>query len=119
MGPQAAELRDPGRWSSRVVDLGARLGDYADTAAALAQLDLLIAVDTSVVHLAGALGRPAWAMISARNDWRWMLDREQSPWYPSVRLFRQSRLDDWSELFTRAAEELARWSPDSQAGLQK
>jgi hypothetical protein len=117
MGPQAAELKEPGRWSGRVVDLGARLADYADTAAALAQLDLLIAVDTSVVHLAGALGRPAWAMISARSDWRWMLDREDTPWYPTVRLFRQSRLDDWSELFTRAADALAAWSPRRDPGL--
>jgi hypothetical protein len=111
MGPQAAELRESGCWSGRVVDLGARLGDYADTAAALEQLDLLIAVDTSVLHLAGALGRPAWGMISARSDWRWMLDRDGSPWYPSLRLYRQSRLDDWAEIFRRAAEALARWSP--------
>ena len=75
------------------------------------QLDLLIAVDTSVLHLAGALGRPAWGMISARCDWRWMVDREDTPWYPTIRLFRQTRVDDWSELFHRVAVELAAWSP--------
>ena len=80
------------------------------------QLDLLIAVDTSVLHLAGALGRPAWGMISARSDWRWMIDREDSPWYPTLRLFRQSRLDDWSEVFARAADVLACWSPDGDPG---
>jgi tetratricopeptide (TPR) repeat protein len=111
VGPQAAELEEPGPWSSRLVHLGDRLTDYARTAAALEQLDLLIAVDTSVVHLAGALGRPAWALISARCDWRWMIDREDTPWYPTVRLFRQARLDDWSELVRRVADDLARRSP--------
>ncbi len=111
VGPQAAELKEPGSWSGRLVDLGDQLADYACTAAAIGQLDLVIAVDTSVVHLAGALGRPAWAMISARSDWRWMLDREDTPWYPTLRIFRQSRLDDWSELFNRVADALARWQP--------
>lgn len=111
MGPQAAELNEPGPWSGRLVDLGGRLADYADTAAVLRQLDLVIAVDTSVVHLAGALGRPVWTMISARCDWRWMRDREDTPWYPTMRLFRQSRLDDWNALFTRAAQALKSWRP--------
>lgn len=111
MGPQAAELKEPGPWSGRLVDLGDRLADYACTAAVLEQLDLLIVVDTSVLHLAGALGRPAWTMISARGDWRWMLDRDDTPWYPAIRLFRQARLDDWAELFGRAAKALAQWSP--------
>ncbi len=115
MGPQAAELKEKGSWSGRLVNLGNRLTDYACTAAVLGQLDLLIAVDTSVLHLAGALGRPAWAMISARSDWRWMLDGEDTPWYPTLRLFRQSRLDDWSELFNRVADALARWSPARKA----
>ena len=70
-----------------------------------------------MLHLAGALGRPAWAMISARSDWRWMLDREDSPWYPTLRLFRQTRLDDWAEVFTRAADELARWAPARNVDL--
>jgi hypothetical protein len=109
VGPQAAELKEPGPWSGRLVDLGSRLSDYADTAAVLQQLDLVIGIDTSVVHLAGALGRPVWGMISARSDWRWMLDREDSPWYPTLRLFRQSRLDDWAELVSWVADALAAW----------
>ncbi|MHB1556072.1 MAG: tetratricopeptide repeat protein [Isosphaeraceae bacterium] len=113
VGPQAVELNEPGPWTGRVVDLGARVSDYADTAAVLRQLDLLIAVDTSVVHLAGALGVPTWVMISTRSDWRWLVDREDTPWYPSLRLFRQSRLDDWNELFSRAAGELARLAPET------
>jgi Tetratricopeptide repeat len=116
LGPQAAELKEPGCWSGRLVDLGDRLGDYADTAAATEHLDLLIAVDTSVLHLAGALGRPAWGMISARSDWRWLIDRQDSPWYPTLRLFRQATLDDWSEVFRRAADALAGWSAACKPG---
>jgi TPR repeat len=119
VGPQAAVARDSGHWPVALADLGSRLGDYADTAAALAQLDLTIGVDTSVLHLAGALGRPCWAMISASSDWRWMLDREDSPWYPTLCLFRQSRLDDWSELSSRVAAALSHWSPGSDQALLK
>jgi TPR repeat len=108
-GPQSSELTDHGKWSSNIVDLGDRLVDYVDTAAVLDQLDLTISVDTSVLHLAGALGRPAWGLLSARSDWRWMLDREDSPWYPTLRLFRQARLDDWHELISRVAATLSRW----------
>jgi hypothetical protein len=106
VGPQAGELAEPGCWSGRVVDLGDRLGDYADTAAVLQQLDLLIAVDTSVIHLAGALGRPVWGLISARSDWRWLLDREDSPWYPTARLFRQSESREYASVLQRVRSEL-------------
>ena len=112
VGPRAGEVHDLGRSGPAVVaDLSDRLGDFADTAAAIEQLDLTISVDTSVLHLAGALGRPAWGMISARSDWRWMIDREDSPWYPTIRLFRQSRLDDWAEVFAPARR------PNSRSGL--
>ena len=84
-----------------------------DTAAAIDKLDLTISVDTSVLHLAAALGRPVWALLSAKTDWRWMLDREDSPWYPTLRLFRQTRLDDWHEVVSRVAAALARWTPAS------
>ena len=67
----------------------------ADTAALMQQLDLVIAVDTAVVHLAGALGRPVWVMLPFSPDWRWLLDREDSPWYPTMRLFRQPSFGDW------------------------
>ena len=111
VGPRAGEVRDLGDRNGIIADLSDRLGDFADTAAAIEELDLIITVDTSILHLAGALGRPAWGMLSTRSDWRWLIDREDTPWYPTIRLFRQSRLDDWSEVFARAAAELARWSP--------
>ncbi len=110
-GPRAAEAREPAIRPGIVTDLSERQGDFADTAAVIEQLDLTISVDTSVLHLAGALGRPVWGMISARSDWRWMIGRDDSPWYPTLRLFRQSRLDDWREVFSSAADALSNWAP--------
>ena len=81
---------------------------FLDTAAVMDSLDLVITCDTSVAHLAGALGRPAWVALKAVPDWRWMLDREDSPWYPTLRLFRQTTPGDWDGLFARMAGELAR-----------
>ena len=83
------------------------LDDFADTAALIEALDLVISVDTSVVHLAGALGKPAWILNRFDSCWRWMLDREDSPWYPTARLFRQRRPGEWDEVFERVASELA------------
>jgi TPR repeat len=110
VGPRAGELRDPASRPVIVTDLSDRLRDFTDTAAAIEQFDLTISVDTSVLHLAGALGRPVWGMISARSDWRWMIDRDDSPWYPTLRLFRQARLDDWHEVFSRVATVLSEWA---------
>jgi tetratricopeptide (TPR) repeat protein len=90
------------------VDLGPELQDFADTAAALSALDLLISADTSIVHLAGALGRPVWTMVPFSPDWRWLLGREDTPWYPTMRLFRQPKRRDWRSAMARVAEELAR-----------
>jgi len=87
-------------------DLDSQLNDFADTAAAIAQLDLIISVDTAVAHLAGALGRPVWVLLCDQADWRWMRDREDSPWYPGMRLFRQHRPGNWAGVFTRVAEAL-------------
>ena len=81
-------------------------GPFMDTAAIMANLDLVIAVDTAVGHLAGALGVPTWLALNFSPDWRWLLDREDSPWYPTMRLFRQSRLGDWSSVFQRMADLL-------------
>lgn len=78
-----------------VVDLRRELGDFADTAAVLAEMDLVISVDTAVAHLAGALARPVWVLLPFAADWRWMQDRNDSPWYPTARLFRQEVLGDW------------------------
>ncbi|MBT3306747.1 MAG: tetratricopeptide repeat protein, partial [Alphaproteobacteria bacterium] len=81
--------------SQNIVDLGQDLGDFAATAKVLEALDLIISVDTSVVHLAGALGKPVWTLLPFVPDWRWLLKRDDSPWYPSMRLFRQQSPGDW------------------------
>ncbi len=82
----------------RLPDVGALLTDFANTAAVLDQLDLLITVDTAIAHLAGALGRPVWTMLCHTPDWRWHLDRSDSPWYPTMRLFRQPKWGDWDSV---------------------
>jgi ADP-heptose:LPS heptosyltransferase len=86
---------------------GRELRDFTDTAALIVQMDLVVAVDTAVAHLAGALGKPVWTMIACAPDWRWMLDRDDTPWYPTMRLFRQPRPGDWNSVIARAAAELA------------
>lgn len=104
-GPHASDLaRMPNVEGIR--DLTDRIGDMADTAALIRQLDLVITVDTSVAHLAGALGRPVFILLPHLADWRWLLDREDSPWYPTARLFRQRTPDDWDEVVTRLEEAL-------------
>ncbi|MBK6854571.1 MAG: tetratricopeptide repeat protein [Burkholderiales bacterium] len=85
-------------WAEHILDLDADLNSYADTAAVLAELDLLISVDTSVIHLAGALNRPCWALLAHGPDWRWMRGHEHTPWYPSVRLMRQPAPRDWTSV---------------------
>ena len=89
-----------------LIDPTARLTDYAATAALVAALDLVVTVDTSVAHLAGALGRPVWVMLPFAPDWRWMLGRDCSPWYASMRLFRQERPGHWPGVVARVAEAL-------------
>jgi tetratricopeptide (TPR) repeat protein len=81
-------------------------GTFADTAALLTSLDLLVTVDTAVAHLAGALAAPVWLLLAALTDWRWLLKREDCPWYPTMRLFRQRELGDWEPVFERVADEL-------------
>ncbi len=83
-------------------------GAFMDTAAVMSQLDLVVTSDTAVAHLAGALGVPVWVVLSAASDWRWLKQREDSPWYPTMRLFRQKELGDWPELFERLAGEVAK-----------
>jgi Tfp pilus assembly protein PilF len=90
-----------------ITSLGPRLHDFGETAAVVKCLDLVIAPDTSVIHLAGALGVPGWLALAHAADWRWMSEREDTPWYPSLRLFRQRRPGDWAEVFTRMARALA------------
>jgi len=87
-------------------DLDATAGPFMDTAAIMKCMDLVVSSDTSVPHLAGALGVETWLALSFSPDWRWLLDRDDSPWYPSIRLFRQQTLGDWDEVFRRIAAEL-------------
>ena len=91
-----------------LADLGApyQAGDFADTAAILAELDLLVSCDTAPVHLAGALGRPVWAAVSSVADWRWLERRTDSPWYPTLRLYRQQVFGEWGEVFAQLATKL-------------
>ncbi|MBF0462622.1 MAG: tetratricopeptide repeat protein [Magnetococcales bacterium] len=89
-----------------VLDLDAQLTDFAQTAAVLANVDLLIATDTAVVHLAGGLGRPVWTLLHTAAEWRWLQHRLDTPWYPNMRLFRQTTAGDWLGLLERVAEEL-------------
>jgi hypothetical protein len=85
---------------------GEELAGFDSAAGLIAQLDLVISVDTSLAHLAGALGRPLWLLLAYTPDWRWLLDRDDSPWYPSARLFRQRWRGDWHDALTRVADEL-------------
>jgi hypothetical protein len=91
----------------RLIDLGPNLHDFAETAAAVSRLDLVITVDTAVGHLAGALGRPVWLLLSAVHDTRWMTEREDTPWYPTMRLFRQRPGETWGPVLQRVRAELA------------
>ncbi|MDB5430272.1 MAG: hypothetical protein JWP35_1388 [Caulobacter sp.] len=93
--------------------LGGPLNDFADTAAVIAHCDLTISVCTSTAHLAGALGRPVWVMLSHHPDFRWMTARTDSPWYPSARLFRQPAPGDWEAVAAQVAQGLRDWKPPS------
>jgi Flp pilus assembly protein TadD/precorrin-6B methylase 2 len=104
-GPGAAELRE--QRGVDVVDLDGKLVDFADTAAAIDRLDLVIGVDTGVVHLAGALGKPVWTLVATPADWRWMEGSDSTPWYPTMRLYRQRRPGEWSDVIERVREALA------------
>jgi tetratricopeptide (TPR) repeat protein len=100
--------------SHRIIDWSADFHDFSDTAALIENLDLVIAVDTAVAHLAGALGKPLWLINRYNTCWRWLLDRDDSPWYPTARLFRQDATRDWYPVITRIASAL----PDYVHGLE-
>lgn len=93
--------------SKALLDLSGELRDFGETAAVIANLDLVITIDSAVAHLAGALGKPAWVLLQWQADWRWFRDREDSPWYPSLRLFRQPEPGAWSPVIERVRKELA------------
>jgi len=106
-----------GHWP--VVDLPGQAEEpsqaWMETAALVCALDLVITVDTAVAHLAGALGVPVWVALPFSPDWRWLLGREDSPWYPTMRLFRQARPGDWAEVFGRIAVALKRATEEKRA----
>ena len=95
-----------GPWNGRIVDAAPRLRDFSATASIVAALDLVISVDTAVAHLAGALGKPVWVLIPQGNDWRWLHGHDDSPWYPTLRLFRQRRQRNWKPAINAIVEEL-------------
>jgi Flp pilus assembly protein TadD len=101
--------------SGRLRHLGERLTDFAQTAALLEHVDLLVSVDTSVAHLAAAMGKPTWILLPHVPDWRWMCGRDDSPWYPSVRLFRQGADKRWGPTLDRVREALIAWQQDFSA----
>ncbi len=88
------------------IDLGPQLSDFADTAAVLAHIDLVICVDTAIVHLASAMGKEVWLLLPFSPDWRWLTGRDDSPWYPQLRLFRQTQPNDWTCVFNRLEKQL-------------
>ncbi|MBF0450623.1 MAG: tetratricopeptide repeat protein [Candidatus Magnetomorum sp.] len=90
-----------------IIDLNPYVDDFSDSAAAIHHLDLVISVDTSTVHLAGAMGKPVWVLIPFGPDWRWMLDRNDSPWYPTLKLFRQPKAGDWESVIHQVVESLS------------
>lgn len=107
VGEARKDLQERAGFASPIQDIGAHLRDFADTAAVVANLDLVISSDTGMLHICGAMGRPAWAMISYPADWRWRLEGDVSHWYPSVSLFRQKRWrDNWDEPFALVREKL-------------
>ncbi len=107
VGEKAGQLKQLVDSPREIVDLKDLQTEFGDAAVLINQLDLVISVDTAILHLAGALGRPAWGLLSRHCDWRWMVEREDTPWYPSLRLFRQHQEGDWEELFERVAGALS------------
>jgi hypothetical protein len=103
VGPQATQTKNA---PFPLIDATGRLSDFADTAALIEALDLVITVDTAVAHLAGALGKPVWLLSRFDACWRWPRDRNDSPWYPTIRLFRQSAPGDWAGVIQRVTEAL-------------
>jgi tetratricopeptide (TPR) repeat protein len=106
-GRESGDARPPGM---ELIDFTGELNDFGETAALIENLDLVISVDTSVAHLAGALGKRVWVLIPFLSDFRWLMDRTDSPWYPTMRLFRQKRPGDWDDVVRQVADELAAWA---------
>jgi len=105
MGQAAAQAAKPPS-GLNLTDWTKEVRDFADSAAMIEHLDLLVTVDTSVAHLAAAMGKRVWLLLPRIPDWRWMLDRPDSPWYPTMRLFRQTTRGDWGEVLRRVVEAM-------------
>jgi tetratricopeptide (TPR) repeat protein len=115
--PAESELAEliSNRWSGPdLIDVTHELHDFSDTAALIEHLDLVISVDTSTAHLAGALGKPVWILLRFDSCWRWLLERADSPWYPTARLYRQASPGDWDAVIERVNRDLAEWLDSSQ-----
>lgn len=102
-----------------LINLGPEIRDFGDTMAILECLDLVVTVDTSVAHLAGAMGKPVWIMLPYAPDWRWLLERDDSPWYPTARLFRQTPARDWRQVTAAIAAEIAASAPERPKDLPR
>lgn len=105
VGAKAGDIR-PSLFDANVASWTDAIVDFADTAAILSGLDLVIGVDTAVMHLAGAMGKPAWILVRHGSEWRWMLDRSDSPWYPTMRIYRQITRGDWGAVIDRVRDDL-------------
>jgi tetratricopeptide (TPR) repeat protein len=115
-GPRTADLKKLKR-KTTIEEIAPQVEDFVDTAAAIMALDLVVTVDTSVAHLAGALGKPVWVLLPWVTDWRWLLEREDNPWYPTMRLFRQKKGQDWTEVLARVETELRAVAAGDRARL--
>jgi hypothetical protein len=102
-----------------LLNLGPALADYEDTMAVIEHLDLVVTVDTSVAHVAGAMGRPVWVVLPYAPDWRWLLSRDDTPWYPTMRLFRQTIPREWGDVFERVAANWQTTSGQTTSGQTK
>ena len=118
VGHGAEEAHQVGR-AMRITDLGAHIDDFADTAALIERLDLVVSIDTSVAHLAGALGKPVFVLLNHSPCWRWLAGRDDSPWYPSARLFRQARRNDWRMPVEQAAAAARLFTGAAPGGLRR
>jgi hypothetical protein len=103
------EIKARGWDGPEIANFAGDVGDFADSAAFIEQLDLVISVDTAAAHLAGALAKPVWILNRFDACWRWLLDRDDSPWYPTARLYRQNQPGDWDGLMRVVASELEGW----------
>jgi len=116
---QAAHQMDEYAGTIKVTNISEYFDDFTETAAAIQSLDLVISVDTSVLHLAGAMGKPTWALLPYAPEWRWMLKRQDSPWYPTMRLFRQKERGQWKPVFENISRELRILVGEHKSGIRK